>query len=262
MFGQNEITKSEHGRTDPFDGTVRVHSMFYTLQGEGPYSGYPAVFVRLQHCNLACQWCDTAFDSGAPQSIESIVETVNNLFNARSRRTGGFPLVVITGGEPMLQRGFVPLCRALIGAGYIVQIETAGTVMPPDLPDFINTLVASACYQYFIIVCSPKTKSIAKELVQYVDHWKYILRHNKIADDDGLPMENAQTGALGYRVFRPWDVRSKVADDVYHIHSIYVSPCDEHDESLTRKNMLLARDVALRYGYKLSLQVHKIVGVE
>ena len=57
MFGKNPIRKPEN-----HDGNfLKIQEIFYTIQGEGIYSGYPAVFVRLGGCNLACKFCDTDF---------------------------------------------------------------------------------------------------------------------------------------------------------------------------------------------------------
>src|ERR1700756_5367366 len=94
MFGTNPQRPIDGG-----DGrTLAVQSIFYTLQGEGPFSGQPAVFIRLAGCNLACTFCDTDFESGIENRMETdvLIEHVGNLL-AASR------LVVLTGGEPLRQ---------------------------------------------------------------------------------------------------------------------------------------------------------------
>ena len=71
-----------------------VHSIFYTIQGEGPFTGCPAVFVRLAGCNLKCPGCDTDYTSNrTPMTAEQIL---NKILELASPAT----LVVITGGEP------------------------------------------------------------------------------------------------------------------------------------------------------------------
>jgi 7-cyano-7-deazaguanosine (preQ0) biosynthesis protein QueE len=113
-----------------------------SLQGEGSSLGRRAGFVRLGRCNLACQWCDTKYtwqwDEYDPavelheMSVESILEKVDAM---------GVPMVVVTGGEPLLQqRQLEPLLRAFKQRGLRVEVETAGTIAPTvlDLVDQWN----------------------------------------------------------------------------------------------------------------------------
>jgi organic radical activating enzyme len=103
-----------------------------TFQGEGPSMGTPALFIRLSRCNLTCGWCDTKFtwdwenyDPRAEAERQSVAELAE--WAGRSPA----PLVVITGGEPLLQqRPLVPLVRRLLAAGKRVEVETNGTVVP------------------------------------------------------------------------------------------------------------------------------------
>lgn len=113
------------------ENTLRVSSVFYTLQGEGPFAGYPAVFVRLAGCNfgakdIACQGCDTAFqlDSSARRSFSDLIREISEL-SLRPVRPSS--LVVITGGEPLLQKNVLPFIDQLGSLGFQVQIETNGT---------------------------------------------------------------------------------------------------------------------------------------
>jgi 7-carboxy-7-deazaguanine synthase len=97
-----------------------VMEHFYTLQGEGAYTGTPAYFVRLAGCDVGCVWCDVK-ESWTPrddqyQSTQAIVETVQQ---------AGATRVVITGGEPTVY-DLRPLCQRLHAAGLRVHMETAG----------------------------------------------------------------------------------------------------------------------------------------
>ncbi|WP_232778666.1 7-carboxy-7-deazaguanine synthase QueE [Carbonactinospora thermoautotrophica] len=104
-----------------------------TFQGEGPSAGRQAVFVRLSRCNLACSWCDTPytwdwrrFDPAAEARRIPVREVAAWALNRPS------PLVVITGGEPLLQQPrLIDLVGELREAGRRVEIETNGTI-PPD----------------------------------------------------------------------------------------------------------------------------------
>lgn len=115
--------------------SLQVAEMFGpTLQGEGPSAGQRAVFVRLSRCNLDCAWCDTPFTwdwdrfDRAEESQSLPVREVLSWVLARDA-----DLVVITGGEPLIQHPRLTLfAQALVRAGRRVEIETNGTVAPPE----------------------------------------------------------------------------------------------------------------------------------
>jgi 7-carboxy-7-deazaguanine synthase len=103
-----------------FSGLL-VTEIFHSLQGETSLSGIPFVFVRLTGCNLRCTYCDSAysFKGGTRLSLEQALERV---------REFGTQHVLLTGGEPLLQRGTLPFIRLLDEAGFKVSIETHGEV--------------------------------------------------------------------------------------------------------------------------------------
>ncbi len=110
-----------------------VVEIFQSLQGEGVLIGVPSVFVRLQGCNLHCEWCDTIYARDG--SAEVTERTPKGIFaEIKKLRTN---YVVITGGEPLIHvnnSGFVMLLRELFRAHnptYHVTIETNGTIEPP-----------------------------------------------------------------------------------------------------------------------------------
>ncbi|TQS42790.1 7-carboxy-7-deazaguanine synthase QueE [Cryptosporangium phraense] len=115
--------------------TLRVAELFGpTLQGEGPSAGQRAVFVRLSGCNLDCGWCDTPYTwdwarfDPAQESRTLPVQAVLDWILGRDT-----DLVVITGGEPLIQHArLTPLAQALAAAGRRIEIETNGTIAPPD----------------------------------------------------------------------------------------------------------------------------------
>ncbi len=112
---------------------MRIAELFHSVQGEGEYAGTPSVFVRTTGCNLRCWFCDTPYTSWQPEGTQrawqDLVEQVLE-FDCRH--------VVVTGGEPMLQRDIVPFTRALGDARRFVTIETAGTVDRPVYADLIS----------------------------------------------------------------------------------------------------------------------------
>ncbi|MFM7807140.1 MAG: radical SAM protein [Planctomycetota bacterium] len=108
-------------RTDGLAASLRVNETFHSIQGEGLRAGEPCFFIRLTGCPLRCAWCDTAyaFREGAPRSIESLIDEA---------RSVGCPLVQVTGGEPLAQKGCLALVRALCDAGFTVTMETSGAL--------------------------------------------------------------------------------------------------------------------------------------
>jgi len=112
----------------PYRGNrLKVNEIFYSIQGESTWAGFPCVFVRLTGCNLRCVYCDTkyAYDAGDELSIDDIVRQVA-AYNC--------PLVEITGGEPLLQVDTPRLISQLLDKGYQVLLETNGSldVSPVD----------------------------------------------------------------------------------------------------------------------------------
>ncbi len=105
---------------------LQLTEIFYSIQGEGLFSGTPAVFVRLAGCNLSCDFCDTDFSLKFFATVDEVV--------SRVRRIGGqCPMVILTGGEPLAQTETVQLIDALRAAGKRVHIESNGTIHT-DLP--------------------------------------------------------------------------------------------------------------------------------
>ncbi|MFB6884192.1 7-carboxy-7-deazaguanine synthase QueE [Streptomyces noursei] len=103
-----------------------------TFQGEGPSCGHPALFIRLSRCNLTCTKCDTKYTWDWKQfdpRKESTKRTVEDLVAWAT--SSPVELVVITGGEPLLQQErLVPLVGQLLAAGKRVEFETNGTIAP------------------------------------------------------------------------------------------------------------------------------------
>lgn len=141
---------------------MRINEIFYSLQGEGLFSGTPAVFIRFAGCNLKCPFCDTRHETFTDMTEDDIV-----------RKAASYPArhVVITGGEPTLQltSSFI---ESLHCAGFFVQIETNGTVKLP--------------YDCHIdwITCSPKSCHV---MLERIDELKVIYMH------DGQDMTQYET---------------------------------------------------------------------
>lgn len=255
--------------TGPFDGTrlnsqhieklsksptVEVHSIFHTVQGEGPFCGRPAVFVRLTGCNLQCPMCDTEYTSTRDElTADQVVSAVWST----EIQDGG--LVVITGGEPFRQpKALTQLVFALIDAGYTIQIETNGTLpVPRGIAEFCkryvdNSRPAGGLY----IVCSPKTGNVQDSVRDRACCYKYVITHDAVNVDDGLP-----TTALGHRA------EPQLARPPYDRHGVpqvpvYVQPADHQNKVVNDLNVAAAVQSALQFGHTVQLQIHKFMGLE
>jgi 7-carboxy-7-deazaguanine synthase len=111
-----------------------VTELYRSIQGETQYAGLPCTLVRTTGCDLRCSYCDSAFafQGGTDMSLEQIAAEVAAL---------GAPLVLLTGGEPMLQRDLPALARRLLEGGHRVMIETSGAHLLDALPPEVMRIV-------------------------------------------------------------------------------------------------------------------------
>lgn len=224
-------------RVDGDGKTLDVHSIFYTIQGEGPYTGQPAVFIRLAGCNLQCPGCDTDYTNNRETiSIPEIVARVEHSFSNILKHND--PLIVITGGEPFRQN--LTLLVKTLRRYYRIQIETNGTlgIDDPEAFDFVD------------VVCSPKSGKVHYSIVAHAKWFKYVLHHESVDNEDGLPIF-ALDHSASPRVFRPPMGTP-----------IYLQPMDCKDEETNKLNMRAVLASCLKFGYTLQIQTHKIIGVE
>ena len=100
---------------------LKIHEIFYSLQGETSRFGLPTVFIRLTGCPMRCTYCDTAyaFSGGSNIEISDILSKVAEF---------GAHYVTVTGGEPLAQKPCHELLKALCDAGYSVSLETGGAM--------------------------------------------------------------------------------------------------------------------------------------
>ena len=139
---------------------LQLNDLFWTLQGEGRWTGYRALFVRLPYCNYDCPWCDTEFNS-----FEEWTE--KDFLNFCEKESSRF--AVITGGEPLAHKQLPKIVTLLKSRGFKIACETNGSF--PKIPgiDFVT--------------CSPKAYTkrnhpeyfVHPDLANHVDEWKYIV---------------------------------------------------------------------------------------
>jgi len=111
-----------------------INELFYSIQGEGKYMGYPCIFVRFSDCNLKCNWCDTtySFNEGNYLKKYEIIEKIEK-FNAN--------LVEITGGEPLIHDNVYSLIETLNKINKKILIETNGSISIEKIPDYVHIIL-------------------------------------------------------------------------------------------------------------------------
>lgn len=170
MFGTNSVIGKKYFRDAP-EESLLVTSMFFTLQGEGPYAGQPALFIRLAKCNLTCSFCDTFFDDGDWMTFEQIeakmYETICDYWTDKGQPVPTWAVsppdsdkvhpnivLVMTGGEPLLQENISAFMQKQLSNFKAVQVESNG------IPD---TVVPEGV----TLVCSPKCLEKEGKAVKY-----------------------------------------------------------------------------------------------
>ena len=217
-----------------------VKEIFYTLQGEGANAGRPAVFCRFAGCNLwsgreedrskgICQFCDTDFvgtngtDGGHYDTASALAQRIASLWPTSSPSSR--PLVVCTGGEPLLQVDG-PLIDALHHEGFEIAVETNGTISAPDGIDWICV--------------SPKAftlaASCAEQFVQKSGHELKV-----VWPQAGVDLDALAALPFAHRYLQPMDVAA--LDLRAHYLQDCIAWCLAHPE------------------WRLSLQTHKITGI-
>jgi 7-carboxy-7-deazaguanine synthase len=113
---------------------MRITEIYASVQGETQYAGLACTLVRTTGCDLRCTYCDSEFSfyGGRELQLDEILAEVRRL---------GAPLVLLTGGEPMLQREIVALAELLLSAGYRVMVETSGAHAVDALPAEVIRIV-------------------------------------------------------------------------------------------------------------------------
>ncbi len=158
-----------------------INEIFHSIQGEGATMGIPTIFVRLTGCNLDCAWCDTEYakTDGEEKNIGQILDEMGK-YNCNQ--------VCITGGEPMCQPETPNLISKLLDAGYVVTLETNGSINleeiecspcllismdikcpasgQADKMDFSNIELLGPTDQLKFIIASKDDYDYAKEIIE------------------------------------------------------------------------------------------------
>lgn len=221
--------------------SYKVNEIFETLQGEGSFTGQPSIFLRLQGCPVGCSWCDTkhTWTVSLEQEIEPkkivykksendnwgvfTIEQLKALFISEGYQAKH---IVITGGEPCMY-DLTPLCHELENIGYSCQVETSGT---------FEIKVSEKCW----VTVSPKVNMKGGYKVLN----SALLRANEIKH----PVATEQ---------HIDDLKSLLHEHEIHNKQIYIQPISQKVRATE-----LAIKSCIENNWRLSVQVHKYIGIE
>jgi len=113
-----------------------INEIFKSISGESWQAGYPAIFIRTFGCPLRCSYCDSTYAiEGSDYTDMSIPEIITEVEKLDCRR------VILTGGEPLIQKDHIELINTLVKEGHTVEIETSGAVPIDDVVGLDNVYV-------------------------------------------------------------------------------------------------------------------------
>lgn len=216
-----------------------INEIFYSLQGEATFAGTPAVFIRLQGCEVGCAFCDTkhtwSLDNQNFVSIDKIIhkEVDNSLFANFDipqilhviTKYGECRHVVLTGGEPAVYNLF-PLINKLEELGYIVQIETSGT----------DRLTVS---DITWVTLSPKINMPGQKVLEVSS----VTRANEIK----MPVGRSEDVAKLSNFLIEYNISGK---------PVWLQPL-----SCNKKATRICVEAALAHNWRVSLQLHKFIDI-
>lgn len=215
-----------------------INEIFYSLKGEGQWTGMPMSFIRFSGCNLACAFCDTEDVHRETLDVGEIIHRIKQ-----------FPVrhVVLTGGEPLAREGMDELVYELDVAGFATHLETNGMLPSPVPRESLNW-----------IAVSPKSYHLSIQLLDQADEIKFLCGQ-EMGDWESMitHVMNNYTGAV-FNVVNP-QCRlflmpiAKGWRDQHYARNI---------GDLSIENMRMAVDYCKKHPrFSLCVQLHKVLGI-
>ena len=225
-----------------------ISEIYVSRQGEGLLTGTPSVFLRTSGCNLRCWFCDTPFASWNPEGSQIEIDSIIEDVTSRARQENA-QHVVITGGEPMLQKQITVLTSGLKKEGLHITIETAGTIwhkvdcdlmsISPKLSNSTPSVERAGEW----VQRHEKTRnsvSIVRRLVETFDHQlKFV-----VDTEDDFPEIEAYLLELGKELPQPLELQ----------RVLLMPQGVEQSELVARERWL--KPYCEKHGYTLSARKH------
>jgi 7-carboxy-7-deazaguanine synthase len=202
---------------------MKINEIFYSIQGEGAWSGIPNIFIRTTGCNLRCSYCDTkyAYYEGEEIKIDDIIEKIKKY---RCKH------ICITGGEPLLQENIYDLINRLIKKNYYICIETNGSIDINRLSKIRNLLIS-------LDIKCPSSKMKEKNILNNINYLKKTDQLKFIIKDE-----------------KDYLYAKKIIEEKKPMCNIYFQPMWKSDPKQLA-NWIVSDNLNVRLG----LQLHKIV---
>ncbi|MCG8581863.1 MAG: 7-carboxy-7-deazaguanine synthase QueE [Bacteroidales bacterium] len=240
-----------------------------TIQGEGKLAGVPSLFIRLSSCNLRCIWqmedgsfcrCDTTYASFHPDEIVEM--EVNDVFNWVKHNLGNVRHVVITGGEPLIQkRALAPLCRKLKEElNVYITLESNGSLYDADVADWIDLFSISPKLRN----SEPNAEKLAaynlKEAGPYKFHAQKRLNLSALQSYIDLSNSTDKELQLKFVVGKSSDYKEIKADFLgalnnWNDNDILLMPLGATQEEVAKSSPLVL-EMAIANGWRYSPRVH------
>ncbi len=201
-----------------------VCETFVSVMGESSFAGRPGFFIRLAGCNLRCRYCDTtyAYIAGAERSIAGLVAAAE---------ASGFSIVLVTGGEPLLQEECLPLLDALLERKFTILLETNGSRPLESISTRVHRIMDLKC---------PSSGMQAHNYLQNLDYLTPIDELKFVVSDRA----DFDWAVQSIRPYRSWER-----------HEVLVSPVF----GVLPPSELAAWIVAAKLPLRLNLQLHKYI---
>jgi 7-carboxy-7-deazaguanine synthase len=203
---------------------LKINEIFYSIQGESSLAGRPCTFIRLAGCNLRCSYCDTdyAYSNGILMNVDQVLRTVAK---------HDCPLVLITGGEPLMQEESLVLMDKLIELEYQVMLETNGSLPVQNVPEGVLLVMDIKC---------PGSGEMEKNLYTNIDYLG-AADNCKFVISDRRDYEWASDVIFDY--------------GINELCEVLMSPCHGKIEPRELAEWILKDHMPVR----LQLQLHKMV---
>lgn len=192
---------------------LNITEIFQSVQGETSLAGIPTLFIRLAACNLRCSWCDTpySFGRGEPHTLEALIAAA---------KEAALPAICVTGGEPLLQKNVHPLMSTLSDLGYLVSLETGGSLTTEHVDPRVRTILDIKCPKsgmegknFWQNLTWLKGHDEVKFVVQDRADFDYaigVCRNYALFERAMLPLFSPVHGALDPKVLVGWILEEKI----------------------------------------------------
>jgi len=209
---------------------LKISEIFYSIQGEGPFAGFPSFFIRLFGCNLNCSWCDTEYAKTGVFQLKNI----SYVLSLWKKNYPEIPYITITGGEPLLQKSVYKLMKVLLQNNATIILETNGSLSLKEVPEEV------------IKVMDLKTPSSGMHIHNFYENLKYLGKKDVIK----FVVMNKIDFNWALEIIEKFDILSRC--------QIYFSPV---------YNKLSPQELAFwimetKKPFKIQIQLHKFLGLK